>query len=124
VAVEKQARPVAIAVFDREAALELADGNAELLTDGVRTYLASFPEFMQSIKDALEQADFTALSRAAHRMKGGLLMLAATPAAQAAAQLEELAATQDAAKCHRASEMLGIELDRLTPRLGDFLEAA
>jgi signal transduction histidine kinase/DNA-binding response OmpR family regulator len=124
VAVEKQARPVAIAVFDREAALELADGNVELLTDGVRTYLASFPEFMQSIKDALEQADFTALSRAAHRMKGGLLMLAATPAAQAAARLEELAATQDAAKCHRASEMLGIELDRLTPRLGDFLEAA
>jgi CheY-like chemotaxis protein len=120
----EKSRPTSGVIFDRDAALENADGNADLLAEGIRIYVASFPDFMQSMKAALESSDFTGLSRAAHRLKGGLLMLGAVRAAAAATRLEELAGEQNLAECQKYAATLTHEIERLTPKLGEYLKAA
>ncbi len=110
--------------FDREAALEYASGNAGLLAEGIQLHLEDVRVQRESIRVALERGDFDTLRRVAHRLKGGLGLLAAMPAAGAAAKLEESAEIREAKACHRAATSLGEELDRLAQELETYLKAA
>jgi HPt (histidine-containing phosphotransfer) domain-containing protein len=112
------------AAFDAKAALDHADGSAELLAEGVMVYLADLPVQMKAIRAALESSDFETLARTAHRLRGGLAMLAAVPGARAAGRLEQLAEAQDPSGCQGAAASLGQELDRLAPEHATLLEAA
>jgi HPt (histidine-containing phosphotransfer) domain-containing protein len=72
----------------------LADigGDEGLLRDLVDAFVATYPETLHEIYEALLRDDLRAISRAAHKLKGAVSNFGFGPAYDAARNLEEMAA--------------------------------
>jgi len=81
--------------FDYRASLGQQD--PEVIDIVAASFLASFPQEIQRLHQALQQPDPLAVKRLAHTIKGNAALFGATPMVSAAAQLERIAAQSDLA---------------------------
>jgi len=106
--------PVATeAIFDRAGLLERVEGDEELLGALVRLFLEELPHALEELHAAEQASDWTALARAAHKLRGALANLCVPVATVAAQNLESRAGEGDAIAARRGLETLTFELDRL-----------
>ena len=74
--------------WDRAAALERVEGDAALLADLVQVFLEELPEQLDTLQQGIAAADFEAIERTAHTLKGELVYLGLTEEAEKAKELE------------------------------------
>src|SRR5688500_2923408 len=84
-------------VFDFEVALVRLGGSVELLQQLVILYSEDAPQLLGELRDGAARGDLERLKRAAHTLKGLAANFEATPAAQAAFRVEQLAQANDLA---------------------------
>lgn len=109
--------------MDEEAALERAGGEHDLLVELANMCLADTPDALESIRTAVASGDAKGIQRAAHKLKGSLLVLAADPASDAAYRLETLGAEGSLDNAATALATLEQELERLIPALTQLAES-
>jgi two-component system, sensor histidine kinase and response regulator len=109
-------------VFDPDLALELLAGDPELLGEVVQLWLEDTPQCLVEIREGVAASDRSAIGRAAHRLRGSLVTLAAGLATAAAERLENLAAAGNLATIADAAAVLETEVARLRLRLERFGE--
>jgi|SRR5579863_2125349 len=104
-------------VFDRAAALEHLDGDAELLAEGAGMFLEDCPAMMSAVQQAVNERDAPALMRAAHSLKGSLATFAAGPAVALAQRLELMGRESSLDHADAACRDLEAAVERLKPAL-------
>jgi len=77
--------------LDRDALIELLDGNPQLIITIVDSFLGDCTDYMEAIREAVEAENAQALEQKAHGLKGAAGSLRADPTRQAAETLEEMA---------------------------------
>jgi HPt (histidine-containing phosphotransfer) domain-containing protein len=102
---------------DRDALVKLLDGNPELIITIIDSFLGDCPDYMDAIREAVENEDPEMLKREAHGLKGAAGSLRAKPASEAAQVLEEIGHSGDFAEAEAALETLESEIDRLKEEL-------
>jgi CheY-like chemotaxis protein len=100
-------------ILDRDAALARVDGDEELLKDLVVLFLDDCPKLLSEIRVALARCDSTALTRAAHRLKGTVGNFTASAAFEAARRLEMIGRQGDLTGAEKAFAALEEEIERL-----------
>lgn len=108
---------MATPALDRDALIELLDGDPGLIVTLIDSFLTDCPDYMDAIRDAIEDEDAAALKREAHGLKGAAGSLRARPASKAAQVLEEMGHAGDLADAEAALDTLEAEIDRLTDEL-------
>lgn len=81
--------PAGSPAFDYHASLRQQD--PEVIDIVTASFLASFPQELAQLQQALQQPDPVAVKRLAHTIKGNAALFGATPMVTAAAQLEKIA---------------------------------
>ncbi len=76
--------------FDLQEALSIVEGDADLFRELAEAFIETYPAGLASIQEAVRQADSEGLRAAAHQLKGALSALAAGPARDTAAALEQM----------------------------------
>ncbi|MFL5338717.1 MAG: response regulator [Gemmataceae bacterium] len=107
--------------FDPAAALAVVDGDRELLRLTVDAFAAQADEMREAIRRAIAAGDASALSCAAHKLKGSLACLGANGALAAAERLEAFGNLGSCAGAESTIDDLSAALDRLLPALEAFL---
>lgn len=103
--------------INRELALEIVGGSAELLAEVAAMFLEEYPALMCAIDDAFGADDLDSVMLASHRLKGSLGMLAALPAQSAAEKLEHQAGAGQMDQALDSWKGLATEMARLQPAL-------
>ncbi|MDB4973511.1 MAG: hybrid sensor histidine kinase/response regulator [Myxococcaceae bacterium] len=85
---EDDALPSADHAFDRADLLERAAGDEELARDLLAIFSSNLPSNVNALRMAVVGIDLVQVCQSAHRIKGALLAVSATPSARAAEQLE------------------------------------
>lgn len=67
------------------------DNDSELLRELVDIFREDFPRYVENLRCAVREEDMQRTAEAAHSLKGMLANFAATAAAQAAAEIEQIA---------------------------------
>lgn len=98
------------------------DGEAtrDLARQLARTFVASFPDNLRSLEEALATREAEPLRRVAHQIKGVCAIFAATPCVARAQRLETLAGAGDLAAALVEGEALLQVLRLLFVEIGDF----
>ena len=104
-------------VLDAEALLRRVNGNQAAVAEIIAVFRADSGEMLRAIDAALSAWDAEALARAAHRLKGALMTLAAPAASRAALRLEDIARERDLRLAADARAALARVLARLEPQL-------
>jgi HPt (histidine-containing phosphotransfer) domain-containing protein len=78
-------------VFDPDEALAIVGGDKTLFIELTEAFRENYPRELGSIRDAIWLRDADALKRASHHFKSTLGAVAAGPACQTVALLEEIA---------------------------------
>lgn len=108
-----------MAILNRELALELAGGDAELLAELVGLYISDRDVVLTRIRDGVRDWDAHAVERSSHRLKGSLATLAADDAKHAAGVLETIGREDRAEEAAAALAALESALELLEPVLQD-----
>jgi two-component system, sensor histidine kinase and response regulator len=104
-------------ILDRKTLWKRVAGDADLLREIVELFLADCPERLMELHVALTHRDYTALARAAHRLKGALGNISANHALAAVRRVETAAWAGDIHAATEAVARLEDELARLTSLL-------
>jgi HPt (histidine-containing phosphotransfer) domain-containing protein len=102
---------------DRDALIELLDGNPDLIVTIIDSFLDDCPDYMEAIREAIENEDAATLEREAHGLKGAAGSLRAKSASEAALVLEEIGHSGDFTEAEAALDTLEREIARLTEAL-------
>lgn len=102
---------------DRNALVELLDGDPDLVVTIINSFLDDCPSYMGAIREAVEDEDAETLKREAHGLKGATGSLRAQPACEAATVLEEMGRSADFTEAESALETLDHEIERLKEEL-------
>jgi CheY-like chemotaxis protein len=105
------------ACFDLAAALDLVDGDIELLREMTVVFIEEVPRLMSGIEDALASEDVRSLERAAHALKGTVGSFAANRAYEVARRVEEAAREGRDEEARNSVAALREEMERLIPAL-------
>ncbi|WP_251940643.1 Hpt domain-containing protein [Salinibacter ruber] len=108
---------MATPAVDRDALVELLDGNPDVIATLIDSFLDDCSDYMDAIRAAVESEDAEVLEREAHGLKGATGSLRASPSSEAAQTLEEMAHAGDFADAEAALETLEAEIDRLKDEL-------
>lgn len=109
--------PLASPVFDLTEALDRVDGDKVLLSEMAELFLESYPGYLSRIKEALMQNDLSALTQAAHALKGSVGNFTTREPFEAARALEQLSRHGDITQASQVVVKLENALSRLTPEL-------
>jgi HPt (histidine-containing phosphotransfer) domain-containing protein len=85
----------------RRQLLESVDNDQQLADDVIRIFVAVAPVQLAEIRHAIEREDATAISAAAHGMRGSAANFGADPVLESLADLEALAAAGDLSACRQ-----------------------
>jgi PAS domain S-box-containing protein len=107
-------------ILDRVTALARVDGDAKLLGELARLFLADTARLLSAVRQAVTRGDAKALEFAAHAMKSSVGNFAAHAAFEAAARLEMSGRQGDLAEAQEAYAALQQEIERLKPVLEGF----
>ena len=108
-------------VFDGEAALAYAGGEAGVVREVVEIFLAESLAMLADVESAVAGEDDGALDQSAHRIKSSLRNLGAPRAAESAEWLEKLGREGHAERARPALDELRRELQSLRDALRGFL---
>jgi len=108
--------------FNRQALLDIVDGDADFLETLVNAFLEDCPSYVDGIRQAVAAQDAEALVREAHGLKGAVANLRAEPARRAAHRLEEMGRNESLDDAPDAIDTLEQELERLRTALTTFVE--
>jgi len=100
------------------------EGDTTMMQEILEVYLRDLPQREKEMLEALAKGDAPTLARAAHTLKGVLLTLAATPAADVALRLEILARCANLSEAEGVVSELRQELALLSPALRDLMRKA
>ena len=103
---------------DMEEALEIVDGDDELLKEIFDDFLEDYPDALAKIKEAVLMSDADSLYSMAHKLKGMLKNVGANTASIIASELEGMGKKQDQS---RAGETLK-RLDEVCKGLRSFIQ--
>lgn len=103
--------------LDRELALRLVGGNADLLREIAQLFLEDAPNLLGSAERAVRAGDAHALERAAHSLKGAVSNFGAACAYQAALDLEMIGRDKRLSQAPAAFHELKSTLAALQPEL-------
>lgn len=105
---------------DIEEALERTGGDRELLAEVAQMCLDDLPSMIGDIRQSLSGGDAQAMRKAAHKLKGSLVALAADSASAAAHHVEMLGAEGHLDRAAEALAQLECEIERIRPVLASF----
>ena len=103
--------------IDIASALELVDGDENILREMAGILIDCMPNMLTNIREAARDGDRQKLIRAAHNMKGSVGNVCATDAMDAAARIETLAEKGDMNAAVEATGELEDVVERLRPSL-------
>jgi CheY-like chemotaxis protein len=103
--------------FDLTTALARVDGDQQFLNEIVALFLQEYPKHLANMRTALAHQDSHSLTFAANLLRGSLSNFAATPAANAALRLENLARQGDLSTAPAALSQLEEAIAQLAPML-------
>ena len=109
-------------VLELQEALDRVDGDRDLLGEIAGLFLADVDEMMDVVRKAVDAKDGPALHRAAHRLKGSVVTLAAAPAADAVLALELLGRDGQVEAAGEALTRLEAEIPRLVDALAPLVK--
>ncbi len=118
------AAPGAAPAFDREALLDLVDGDEALLHQIIELFLESSTRLMATIREAIDAADAGRLNEVAHELKGSMGHFGALAAIDAARDLETMGRAGDLALAEAVYRTLDVEVARLRDALAGLLESS
>ena len=107
-------------ILDRVTALARVDGDAKLLGELARLFLADTARLLSAVRQAVTRGDAKALEYAAHALKSSVGNFAAHAAFEAASRLEMSGRQGDLAEAQEAYAALQQEIERLKPVLEGF----
>jgi HPt (histidine-containing phosphotransfer) domain-containing protein len=114
-----------VSAFDLSEALDRVDGDKVLLSEMAELFLESYPGYLSRIKEAVIQADLTALTQAAHALKGSVGNFTTREPFEVARTLEQLGRQGNIDMASQVVVELEHVLAQLTPALENLrLEAA
>jgi CheY-like chemotaxis protein/HPt (histidine-containing phosphotransfer) domain-containing protein len=96
-------------------------GKAGLLTRVGREFVASVPEQLESLREAMDQGDLAVCERVAHTLKGNAAMFGASAMRGLAAEAEQAAAAGDTARLSELAPPLGQACREAVCGLDDYL---
>jgi HPt (histidine-containing phosphotransfer) domain-containing protein len=99
--------------IDSRGLLDIVEGDTELLHELLREFRAMSPGLLADMRTATARHDAATVERAAHRLRGALVALAARPAAVLAEEIEALARERHLARLAPALKALEAELARV-----------
>jgi HPt (histidine-containing phosphotransfer) domain-containing protein len=82
--------------------LARVENDRELMRELLLIFKEEFPAHLQAVRDAVDSMDGERIAAEAHALKGMLSNLAASPAASAAARLEQLGRNREASEFQEA----------------------
>jgi HPt (histidine-containing phosphotransfer) domain-containing protein len=103
--------------LDPDLLLRNLDGDADLLAQVVGLFFEASEEILERMRRARSESDADALRRKAHELRGALANVGAEAGAQAAKELETLAAGGALGAAGPAMRALEKELEKLRPAL-------
>ncbi|MEZ4435811.1 MAG: Hpt domain-containing protein [bacterium] len=106
-----------IPVIDDQILEECYLGDDELIADVVQVFIEQKDDQVGGVTAAVKARDPGGISRAAHKLKGGLLTIGAAAASNAALELEKLGKNGDLGGADKALAALVREIDRLIVEL-------
>jgi|GEM_PF-6484144 len=104
-------------VFDLSEALDRVDGDKVLLSEMAELFLESYPGYLSRIKEAVVQADLSALTQAAHALKGSVGNFTTREPFEVARTLEQLGRQGNIDRASQVVVELEEVLAQLTPEL-------
>ena len=107
--------------LDWEAALDVVDGDAELLRKVVHGFLNQQASLVAELRDALRTSDLAIVQRVAHTIGGSLRLFEDAPVVECATQLEEVCRDGSADGVERSWRALEVELEAVVPELDRFV---
>ena len=109
------------AFIDWESALEGIDGDRQLFAEVIQIFLASVDDSLTKLDKAIRADQPDVVHRLAHALKGELLALGATPAAELARQLELNGKQGELAAARKTFAQLASQIDLLREPLNAFV---
>jgi HPt (histidine-containing phosphotransfer) domain-containing protein len=109
------------AVFNREEALAIVDGDMELFREVVGLFMEEYPRTMAEIAVAIDGGDVSKLNRAAHVLKGSVGNFGARSAFETALRLEMMGKEKDLNGAGAVYSSLAEEVDLLKQALAEFM---
>ena len=106
--------------MDWSKALEVVQGDRDLLKDIIDAFLDECPRMLDEIRSAILQGDRATLQRAAHTIKGSMRYFGAKEAFERAFELESRGRDGQLAGAEQLLERLEREIGRLQPELTAF----
>jgi signal transduction histidine kinase/CheY-like chemotaxis protein len=106
--------------YNRKEALDLAEGDGELLLEITGLFLEGCPSSLAKIEHAIESGDTLALAAAAHSLRGATANFGAKSAVSVAQRLEMMAQEGNLNGASQAFEELSSEIDRLRRALIEY----
>lgn len=97
-------------IFDHDRALEIADGDDELLSELLSLFRDTSPALLAEIQTAISEQDHDRLRRAAHTLKGSAANVGATATSDAARIMEAAIVAGDFARATSLYEQVAAEL--------------
>jgi two-component system, sensor histidine kinase and response regulator len=112
-----KAEPTLAPAWDTAAALDLVEGDQELLEELAQLFAEECPKAMEEIRNALDAKDAVLLERHAHTLKGSSANIGANGVSAAALALEQEARAGNLAKSQEDFRLLQAAIARLIPEL-------
>ena len=103
-------------------ALDVVQGDHDLLRELVIAFLEECPRFRQDIRVSIDQQDHALLHRASHTLKGSMRYFGAVDAFNYAYELERLGSQETIVGAEQKFKTLERELDCIMPLLSQFAE--
>jgi signal transduction histidine kinase/DNA-binding response OmpR family regulator/HPt (histidine-containing phosphotransfer) domain-containing protein len=107
---------------DRRAALEVVEGDIELLKTVIESFLSDWPGLVSNLHAAIAAQDGRALHRAAHTVKGAINLFGAQAAWNEAQRLETMGRTNEFIEAAEVCAALECQVDRVKQDLVVFLQ--
>ena len=107
-------------IFDEGSVMKYVGGDAELLGEIIKIFMADYPKHLSRIRRAIMDCDAKGLEQAAHAIKGSVANLFASRAVEASAKLEEMGRNGALTGAEEACSELDAEIEQLRQALKEY----
>jgi CheY-like chemotaxis protein len=108
--------------LDTRELMRRVGGDVSLMKELVRVYLATCPQMIAELRQAVERGDAAAVQRTAHTLKGMVGQLGARTAYDVALRIEAMGRQRDLSQAGAACAALADALDRVHPAVVRLLD--
>jgi HPt (histidine-containing phosphotransfer) domain-containing protein len=100
-------------IIDTDVALTFTAGNRDMLISVAQLFLEEGPRQLQAVQSCIAAGDAAGTRKAAHTLKGSVVIFGANKAAAAADQVQHAATDEDLSRVPHAWNVLNREMERL-----------